>query len=101
MGYESLGLTNPDQNEPSEFAFSAGVGAFLNAPESVANTMKASGKIQITVWLLGIGGVALFTVLLIRQGLPQVGAAFLAAAGEYAAVVIYHFAVPLFLDALA
>ena len=63
--------------------------------------MKASGKIQITVWLLGIGGVALFTVLLIRQGLPQVGAAFLAAGWAIAAVVIYHFAVPLFLDALA
>jgi putative membrane protein len=63
--------------------------------------MKASGKIQITVWLLGIGGVALFTVLLIRQGLPQVGAAFLAAGWAIAAVVVYHFAVPLFLDALA
>ena len=63
--------------------------------------MKAPGKIQITVWLLGLGGAALFTVLLIRHGLPQVGAAFLAAGWAIAAVVIYHFAVPVFLDALA
>jgi putative membrane protein len=63
--------------------------------------MKAPGKIQITGWLLGLGGAALFTVLLIRQGLPQVGAAFLAAGWAIAAVVIYHFAVPVFLDALA
>jgi len=63
--------------------------------------MKAPGKIQITVWLLGVGGAALFTALLIRQGLPQVGAAFLAAGWAIAAVVIYHFAVPVFLDALA
>jgi putative membrane protein len=63
--------------------------------------MKAPGKIQITVWLLGLGGAALFTVLLIRQGLPKVGAAFLAASWAIAAVVIYHLAVPLFLDALA
>jgi putative membrane protein len=63
--------------------------------------MKAPGKIQITVWLLGLGGAALFTVLLIRQGLPKVGAAFLAAGWTIAAVVIYHLAVPLFLDALA
>jgi putative membrane protein len=101
VGYESLELTKPHQNRPSEFAFSADVGAFSRAPESVANMMKAPGKIQITVWLLGLGGAALFTALLIRQGLPQVGAAFLAAGWAIAAVVIYHFAVPVFLDALA
>src|SRR4029077_11959971 len=63
--------------------------------------MKAPGKIQIIVWLLGLAGAALFTVLLLRQGLPQVGAAFAAAGWAIAAVVAYHFAVPVFLDTLA
>jgi putative membrane protein len=63
--------------------------------------MKALGKIHITVWLLGLAGAALFTILLIRQGLPQVGAAFAAAGWAIAAVVAFHFAVPVFLDALA
>jgi putative membrane protein len=32
--------------------------------------MKAPSKIQIIVWLLGLAGAALFTVLLLHQGLP-------------------------------
>jgi len=63
--------------------------------------MKAPAKIQITVWLLGLAGAALFTILLIRQGAPQVGVAFASAGWAVAAVVIYHLAVPVFLDALA
>jgi putative membrane protein len=63
--------------------------------------MRASGKIQITIWLLGLTGAGLFTVLLIRQGAPQVGAAFVSAGWAIAAVVIYHLAVPVFLDATA
>src|SRR5712692_10335531 len=63
--------------------------------------MKAPGKIQVTVWLLGLAGAALFTFLLIHQGLPQVGAAFATAGWAIAAVVAFHFAVPVFLDALA
>ncbi|PYI45430.1 MAG: TIGR00374 family protein, partial [Verrucomicrobia bacterium] len=63
--------------------------------------MKAPGKIHITMWLLGLIGAALFTFLLIRQGASQVGAAFASAGWAIAAVVIYHFAVPVFLDALA
>src|SRR5438034_11625509 len=63
--------------------------------------MKASGKIRITMWLLGLAGAALFTFLLIRQGASQVGAAFASAGWAIAAVVIYHFAVPVFLDAIA
>jgi conserved hypothetical protein/putative membrane protein len=63
--------------------------------------MKASRKIQITIWFLGLGGAALFTFLLIRQGASQVAIAFAAAGWAIAAVVIYHFAVPVFLDALA
>jgi len=63
--------------------------------------MRASGKIQITIWSLGLAGAVLFTVLLIRQGAPQVGAAFVSAGWAIAAVVIYHLAVPVFLDAIA
>jgi putative membrane protein len=63
--------------------------------------MKAPAKIQITVWLLGLAGAALFTILLIRQGAPQVGIAFASAGWAIAAVVIYHLTVPVFLDALA
>lgn len=73
----------------------------LPAPESVSNTMKAPGKIHVTIWLLGLAGAALFTFLLIRQGAPQVVAAFASAGWAIAGVVIYHFAVPVLLDATA
>src|SRR5438874_5313781 len=63
--------------------------------------MKAPGKIQVTVWLLGLAGAALFTFLLIRQGASRVGMAFATARWALAAVVIYHFVVPVFLDATA
>src|ERR1700757_4346727 len=63
--------------------------------------MKAPGKIHVTIWLLGLTGAALFTFLLIRQGAPQVLTAFASAGWWIAAVVIYHFAVPVVLDALA
>src|SRR6266576_4589378 len=62
--------------------------------------MKAPGKIQVTVWLLGLAGAALFTGLLIHQGVGQVLAAF--ATGEWAimGIVVYHL-IPIFLDAIA
>ena len=63
--------------------------------------MKAPGKIHITIWLLGLIGAALFIFLLIRQGASQVGAAFASAGWAIPAVVIYHFAVPVLLDAIA
>jgi putative membrane protein len=63
--------------------------------------MKASGKIQITIWSLGLAGAALFTFLLIHQGASQVGKAFAAVGWFIVAVVACHFAVPVFLDALA
>jgi len=53
------------------------------------------------MWLLGLAGAALFTFLLIRQGAPQVGAAFASAGWAIAGVVIYHLVVPVLLDALA
>jgi putative membrane protein len=63
--------------------------------------MKAPGRLRITIWSLGFAGAALFTLLLIHQGASQVGKAFVAAGWFIIAVVAYHFAVPLFLDALA
>jgi putative membrane protein len=63
--------------------------------------MKAPGKVQLTVYLLGLAGAALFTALLIRQGASQVGAAFATARWNILGVVAFHFAVPVFLDAVA
>ena len=63
--------------------------------------MKGGKKIRIVFYLLVAGGAALFTFLLIRQGAPQVVAVFASAGWWIAAVVIYHLAVPVLLDALA
>ena len=63
--------------------------------------MKAPGKVQLTFYLLGFAGAALFTGLLIRQGASQVGAAVATAGWAIVAVVAYHFVVPVFLDAVA
>src|SRR6266496_2464402 len=73
---------------------------FTCARIGLEETMKAPGKIQVTVWLLGLAGAALFTVLLIRQGVGQVLDAF--ATGEWAimGIVVYHL-IPIFLDAIA
>jgi putative membrane protein len=63
--------------------------------------MEGGKRIRIVFYLLVAAGAALFTFLLIRQGAPQVMAAFASAGWWIAAVVIYHFAIPVLLDALA
>src|SRR5213075_2619935 len=63
--------------------------------------MKVPGKIQLTVWLLGIAGAALFIAIVLHQDLSKVGAAFAAAGWAIVAVIAYHFAVPVFLDTIA
>lgn len=63
--------------------------------------MKGGKRIRIVFYLLVAGGAALFTFLLIHQGAPQVMAAFASAGWWIAAVVIFHLAVPVSLDALA
>jgi putative membrane protein len=63
--------------------------------------MKRGNRIRIVFYLLVAAGAALFTFLLIHQGAPQVMAAFASAGWWIAAVVVYHFAVPVGLDALA
>lgn len=63
--------------------------------------MKAPGKIKLAVYLFGFAGAALFTALLIRQGVTAVGLAVAAAGWALAAIAIYHLIVPVFLDAVA
>lgn len=63
--------------------------------------MKAPGKFHVIIYLLGLAGAALFTVLLIRQGASQVVTAFTTARWYLLAVVAFHLGVPLFLDATA
>jgi putative membrane protein len=63
--------------------------------------MRGGKKIRIAFYLLAVGGAALFTLLLIRQGAPHVIAAFASAGWWIAAVALYHLVVPVFLDAVA
>jgi putative membrane protein len=62
--------------------------------------MKMPGKLQVTAYSLGFLGAALFTALLIRQGVMSVGAAVATAGWGIAAVAAFHL-VPILLDALA
>src|SRR5204863_654877 len=62
--------------------------------------MKAPSKVRLTIYLLGFAGAALFTALLIHQGVGPVLSAF--ATGEWGilGIVVYHL-IPLLLDAIA
>lgn len=63
--------------------------------------MKSPGKIRIVFYLLAFAGAALFTLLLIREGAPQIGKAVATAGWAILGVIAYHFLVPIFLDSLA
>ena len=63
--------------------------------------MKVSNKVRLIFYLLGFGGAALFTILLIREGAAQIGSAIATAGWALVAVIAYHFLVPLFLDSVA
>jgi putative membrane protein len=63
--------------------------------------MKPPSKIKLTFFLFGMGGAALFTALLIRQGASQVVTAVATAGWGLAAMVGYHLFAPIFLDAIA
>lgn len=52
--------------------------------------MKGFGKLHVTAWLLGLAGAALFTGLLIRQGIGQVWDAFATAEWTILGIVVYH-----------
>ena len=62
--------------------------------------MKKPGKLQVTAYSLGFLGAALFTGLLVRQGVKSVGAAVATAGWGIAAVAAFHL-MPILLDALA
>ena len=62
--------------------------------------MKTPGKLQLMAYCLGLVGAALFTALLVRQGVMSVGGAVATAGWGIAAVAAFHL-VPIFLDALA
>jgi putative membrane protein len=63
--------------------------------------MKVPGKIQLTMWLLGMAGAALFIAIIVHQDLSKIGSAFAAAGWAIIAIVAYHFVVPVFLDTIA
>lgn len=63
--------------------------------------MKIPNRIRLTFYFLAIAGAALFTVLLVREGAPQVGRAMATAGWALLAIVVFHFLVPVLLDALA
>ena len=59
-----------------------------------------SKKVRFIFYLLGFGGAALFTILLIREGAAQVGSAMATAGWGLLAVIAYHLLVPLLLDSI-
>jgi putative membrane protein len=62
--------------------------------------MRSPNKVKLTLYLLGFGGAALFTGLLIREGATRVLDAFVTPEWVIAGIVAYH-SVPIFLDAIA
>ncbi|MFN2541798.1 MAG: lysylphosphatidylglycerol synthase domain-containing protein [Chthoniobacterales bacterium] len=60
--------------------------------------MKRPTKVQVTFYLLGFAGAALFTGLLIREGAVKVFDAFVTPEWVIAGIVVYH-CIPIFLDA--
>src|SRR5258708_9814485 len=61
--------------------------------------MKGARKIQFAVYLLGLAGAALFTVLLVHQGASDVVRALAAVGGWLALIAAFHL-VPMLLDGL-
>src|SRR6266404_4014162 len=62
--------------------------------------MKAPSKVHLTFYLLGLGGAALFTALLIREGAAKVLDAFVTPEWVIMGIVAYH-SIPIALDAIA
>jgi putative membrane protein len=62
--------------------------------------MKSPNKVKLTFYLLGFGGAALFTVLLVREGAARVMEAFVTPEWVIAGIVVYH-SIPIFLDTIA
>jgi putative membrane protein len=62
--------------------------------------MKSNRKLRLTVYLLGFAGAALFTALLVRQGVSSVASVVAAAGWAIAAIAVFHF-LPIYLDAIS
>jgi len=62
--------------------------------------MKTAGKLKLTIYLLGFAGAALFTILLVRQGVMSVGTAVTTAGWWVVGIAAFHF-IPISLDATA
>src|SRR4030095_15741291 len=63
--------------------------------------MKIPNRIRLTFYLLAFAGAALLTVLLVREGAPQVIKAIATAGWALLAIIAYHFLVPVLLDNVA
>src|SRR5207302_9674493 len=63
--------------------------------------MKVPSRIRLTFYFLAFAGAALFTGLLVREGVAQVGGAIATAGWAIAGVVAFHLCVPVFIDAVA
>ena len=74
---------------------------FGSIASRLQRNMKIPGRIRLTFYFLAFGGAALFTALLVREGIVQVGSAIATAGWAIAAVVAFHLCVPVFLDAVA
>jgi putative membrane protein len=61
--------------------------------------MKRHQFFRLTLYLLALGGAALFTILLIKEGVQDVASAIASASWGIAAILIFHF-LPMGLDAL-
>src|SRR5438270_6463714 len=62
--------------------------------------MQGRRKIQLTIYLLGFAGAALFTILLIREGVAKVFDAFVTPEWVILGIAAYH-SIPILLDAIA
>lgn len=62
--------------------------------------MISRGKIRIGIYLLGLFGIALFTALLIREGVARVLNAFVTPEWVILGIASFH-AIPIFLDTIA
>src|SRR5438105_11278453 len=62
--------------------------------------MQGRRKFQLTLYLLGFAGAALFTVLLIREGAAKVLDAFVTPEWVILGIAAYH-SIPILLDAIA
>jgi putative membrane protein len=73
----------------------------LRVESVVLKKMKRPTKVQVTFYLLGFAGAALFTGLLIREGAPQVVRAVATAGWAILGVLAWHLLVPVVLDTAA